>query len=301
MTDAVDLFAGFAARRIRTKGGEIYARIGGTGPPLLVLHGYPQTHMAWHAIAPALAQHFTLVVADLRGYGRSTCPPTDLAHRAYAKRTMAREMIEVMTALGMADFLVLGHGRGARVAYRMALDRPEVVKRLVLIEVLATPDQWSTIEAAGSQQLARWSFLAQPAPIPESLIAADPASWVDGRLKRVARGQSLDVFHPAALADYRQVMMDPDHVHATCEDYRAGSGVDVDDDEASLADGQKIACPMLLVVASAGALVDIADPSALWRRWCRDLTTVTVDSGHWVPEENPSALAAHAIPFLLAR
>lgn len=299
MMTETDLFAHFATRNIDTTGGRIFARIGGTGPPLLLLHGYPQTHMAWHRTAPTLAGHFTVVAVDLRGYGRSACPPTDLEHRPYSKRAMAVEMIEVMAALGYSTFSVMGHDRGARVAYRMALDHPGIVRALVLVDILTTLDQWVAIETKTSRPMLHWPFLAQPAPIPESLIASDPSGWVDGRLKRAGLTQSLSTFHPVAIDDYRRTLADADRVHATCEDYRAGARIDIDHDREDRALGRRIPCPTLVVLAEGGILARVDDVVAAWHSWCETLSSARISSGHFIPEEKPDELLSQALPFLL--
>jgi haloacetate dehalogenase len=296
--DMSDLFPGFTARTVDTTGGRIFVRIGGSGPPLLLLHGYPESHMAWHGVAPALSAHFTVIAADLRGYGRSACPATDLEHRPYSKRAMAVEMIEVMAALGFPVFAVMGHDRGARVAYRMALDRPDVVQALVLVDVLTTLDQWAAIEAKTSRPMLHWPFLAQPAPIPESLIGSDPGGWVEGRLKRASLAQSLSAFHPVALGDYRRALTEPDRLHATCEDHRAGARIDIDHDREDRTAGWRIACPTLVVMAESGIVTRVDDAIAAWHSWCMDLTCARVASGHFIPEENPQELLAHVLPFL---
>lgn len=295
-----DLFPGFAHCSIDTDGNRIFARVGGSGPPLLLLHSYPQSHVAWHRVAPVLARTFTIVAPDLRGYGASGCPQSDMLHRPYSKRVMALEMQQVMAKLGFPRFAILGHGRGGRVAYRLALERPQAVVRLAIVDILTTTDQWGLLNAAVDQRLSHWPLLAQPAPVPEALIGRDPAGWVDGRLKRASRNQSLDVFDPAALTSYRLAMMERDHIHATCEDHRAGLLCDAPDDERDLADGRKIRCPLLLVWASDGIVADAGSRSLLWRRWGEALSECTVDGGHYLAEENPAGLLDGVMPFLAA-
>lgn len=294
-----DLFPGFARRQIDTGSATINARVGGKGPGLLLLHGYPQTHAMWHRVAPRLAETHTVVAADLRGYGQSSCPPTDMEHRPYAKRTMARDMVEVMRQLGFARFRVMGHDRGARVAYRIAMDTPECAERLIILDIITTRDQWSAENQKVRLKMFHWAFLAQPAPMPESLIGRDPLDWLEGRFKRGTKAHSLDPIDPRALADYQRAFKDPDRIFATCEDYRAGARCDLDDDNADLAAGRRIECPTLLLWASDGPLVDVADPLALWQPWCTDVTGASIDCGHFIAEENPQALLAAIRPFLL--
>ncbi|MGE0699537.1 MAG: alpha/beta fold hydrolase [Hyphomicrobiaceae bacterium] len=294
-----DLFPGFATERIDTGPGGvvIHMRIGGKGPALLLLHGYPQTHVAWHRLAPVLAEQFTVVAPDLRGYGQTGFPRETPSHRSYSKRAMADDMARLMLLLGHRRFGVMGHDRGARVAYRLAIDRPELVSRLAVIDVMTTWNQWQPDQQTTRKRIYHWAFLAQPAPIPETLIGASPSDWVDGRFKRGTLAGSLDCIDPRALAAYRNALSDPDRIHATCEDYRAGAGCDLIDDQADLLDSRHIACPTLLVWATAGSLMHVADPLALWRPWCSNLAGTQVVSGHYVPEENPAALLEAAKPF----
>lgn len=296
-----DLFPGFAERHIDLGQVTIFGRIGGSGPPLLLLHGYPQTHAAWHRVAPVLAAQFTVVVPDLRGYGRSSYVPADSEHRTYSKRTMAQDAVDVMAALGFERFAVIGHGRGGRVAYRLALDRPDIVERLVVIDIMTSFDHWQPENETTRQKLAHWAFLAQPAPIPESLIGVNPVDWLEGRLRRGLRGRSLDAIDPRALDAYRSACADPDGVHAACEDFRAGASCDLADDQFDHDEGRRITCPTMLVWSTEGSLADVADPAALWRPWCTNLTVRAVKSGHYVSEDNPTDLIEAVRPFLTGK
>ena len=298
MTSTDELFPEFAARQIDIGPLTVFVRTGGSGPPLLLLHGYPQTHVAWHRVAPALSRHFTIVAPDLRGYGQSTYVPSDSMHRAYSKRTMAKDAVELMAALGFDRFSVMGHGRGGRVAYRLALDRPDVVERLVVIDIMTSFDHWQPENEATRQRLAHWAFLAQPAPIPESLIGANPQDWLEGRLRRGLRSRSLEGFDPRALDAYRSACSNPDCVHAACEDFRAGASCDLVDDQLDHDQGRRIECPALLVWGTEGSLADVTDPGAQWQPWCSELHTRAVASGHYVLEDNPTALLEAALPFL---
>ena len=298
MTAMDDLFPGFAEHRVDTGEAVIFARAGGSGPGLLLLHGYPQTHAMWHRVAPQLTRTHTVVIPDLRGYGRSSCPASDIEHRAYSKRSMARDMIVLMRHFGFGRFAVMGHDRGARVAYRMAIDVPHLVERLILLDIITTHDQWSDASQEIKLKMFHWTFLAQPAPMPESLIGRDPVDWLDGRLRRSTKARSLEVIDPRALADYRANFADPDRRHATCEDFRAGAGCDLADDEADLAAGRRIECPALALFATAGPLADLPQPATLWSPWCRSLTSASIDCGHLIAEERPDALLEHAIAFL---
>ncbi|MBS0242280.1 MAG: alpha/beta hydrolase [Proteobacteria bacterium] len=298
VVSAGSLLAGFEDETIDTDEARIHLRHGGTGPPLLLLHGYPQTHVAWHRVAPVLARSFTLVMPDLRGYGDSSCPLDDPEHRSYAKRTMARDMVFIMQRLGHRQFAVMGHDRGARVGYRMALDFPEVVTRLVLVDILTTWDQCRPDLDAIRQRTLSWAFLAQPAPLPESLIGQNPQEWLESRFRRGTASRTLEAFDPAALAIYYDSFRDADRIHASCEDYRAGPTADFADDAADLAAGRRIGVPTLLVWGTKGRLAEVCDPLALWQPWCDDLSGVALESGHYIPEENPEGLLAAALPFL---
>jgi haloacetate dehalogenase len=296
MSTLPDLFPGFAERRIETAAGvEIYLRTGGSGPPLLLLHGYPQTHVCWHKVAAELARDCTLVIADLRGYGASSAPPGDAEHAIYSKRAMAEDCLAVMRALGHPRFAVAGHDRGGRVAYRLALDHPEAVVALVPVDIIPTGEVWRRANAAWAVKTYHWSFLAQPHPIPETLIGHAPVYYVEQTLRAAAGPRDLSGFAPEALAHYRALLTEPARLHAVCEDYRAGATIDRQLDDADLAAGRKVACPTLVLWADnylAGTPLDV------WRTWCTDLTGAAVKSGHYLAEENPRDTLAALIPFL---
>jgi haloacetate dehalogenase len=293
-----DLFPGFAERRIETDGAEIFLRTGGSGPPLLLLHGYPQTHVCWHKVAPEFARHCTLVIADLRGYGASSAPPGDAEHKTYAKRAMAQDCVTVMRALGHESFIAAGHDRGARVAYRLALDHPQAVRALIPIDILPTAEVWRRVTAESAIGSYHWAFLAQPKPLPETLIAADPVYYAEHTLQSWAKPRDLSPFSAEALAHYRALLEDPARVHAVCEDYRAGAAIDRRLDEADLAAGRKITCPTFLVWATDYIGKRNPDPLAIWKAWCTEIDGAEVDSGHFIAEENPKALLAVLLPFL---
>jgi len=293
-----DLYPGFAERRIKTAADvEIYLRTGGSGPPLLLLHGYPQTHVIWHKIAPELARHCTLVIPDLRGYGASAAPPGDAEHVTYSKRAMGEDCLAVMRALGHRRFMVAGHDRGGRVAYRLALDHPEAVTALVPVDIIPTGEVWRRASAEWAIKTYHWSFLAQPHPLPETLIGKDPVYYAEHTLKSWAKARDLSPFAPEALAHYRALLQDPARVHAVCEDYHAGAGIDRRLDDADLAAGRRIGCPTLVLYASdylAGSPLDA------WRTWCTNLDGAAVASGHFLAEENPKDTLDALIPFLTA-
>jgi haloacetate dehalogenase len=306
MTALRDLFPGFATRRFTTSGAEIHARIGGNGPPLVLLHGYPQTHVCWHVIAPELAKYATLIIPDLRGYGQSSAPAGgpaagDAEHAIYSKRAMAQDIVELMRELGHVKFMVVGHDRGARVAYRLALDHPEVVTRLVPIDILPTLDAWDNARWASTIKAYHWQFLAQPAPLPETMIGANPVFYVEWTLASWTGDKTLNCFHPDALAHYQAALRAPERVHAVCEDYRAGASYDRLADAADRAAGKLITCPTITLWGSDYVGKGAVDPLDVWRRWCPHITGQEIRSGHFLHEENPKDTLAALGPFLTAK
>lgn len=298
MTDLPDLFPGFASCRIDGAAGAIFARFGGEGPPLVLIHGFPQTHVEWAAVAPALAARFTVVALDLRGYGASDAPPSE-GGALYSKRAMGADVLRVMESLGHARFAVVGHDRGARVGYRLALDHPDRVARLALLDIMPTVSMWDGMNAARAMQVYHWTFLAQPAPLPETLIGGAPRAYIDAKLASWTADRTLDAFDPTALAHYRAFFAEPPRIHACCEDYRAGATIDVAHDRADLAAGRTIACPTLILWGAAGIPAASGSPLDLWRAtFAPHATGEGVASGHFLPEENPEATLAALLPFL---
>lgn len=292
---AEPLFPGFRAERLRAGEIEIHARVGGEGPPLLLLHGYPQSHACWHRVAPALARRFTVVCPDLRGYGDSDRPPSDSAHRAYAKRAMAADQVEAMARLGFERFAVAGHDRGGRVAYRMALDHPERVSRLAVLDIVPTLETWERMDwrlALGSYH---WLFLAQRFDLPERLIGADPDFFLGWTLASWAGSPAA--FDERAVGEYRRAFRDPAVVHATCEDYRAGATTDVDDDAADRG-RRRIGCPVLALWGAQRPQERRWDPLAIWREWADDVQGEGLPCGHFLPEEAPADVVAALHRFL---
>jgi haloacetate dehalogenase len=287
------LIAGFERRRLHGDGVEIDALVGGSGPPLLLLHGYPQTRMIWKQIAHALAERFTLVMPDLRGYGRSGKPPGEAGHATYSKRAMARDQIAVMRALGFAQFAVAGHDRGGRVAYRLALDHPDAVTRIAVLDIIPTAEAWARAGADWAVRTYHWAMLAQPAPLPETLIGADPAFFCRWTLKSWAAPGF--VFDPESLGDYVACFADPASLHATCEDYRAGWTVDRALDEADRG-VCKIAAPLLALWGAGYGLVKTG-PLDIWRDWAADVRGHGVPGGHFCPEEAPAEVTAAFLGF----
>jgi haloacetate dehalogenase len=289
------LFPGFRPRRIRTRESEIHAVVGGDGPPVLLLHGYPQSHACWHRVAPALVSRFTVVCPDLRGYGDSGRPRSDATHRAYAKRTMAGDQLQVMAQLGFDRFAVVGHDRGGRVAYRLALDHPERVTRLAVLDMVPTLETWTAMDQRAGLATYHWFFLAQPSDLPERLIGADPDYFLRWTLESWA-GRS-DAFDARALAEYRRAFRDPEVIHGTCEDYRAGATVDLEDDAADRGH-RRIRCPVLSLWGERQPDGRAWDPVAIWRGWADDVRGQPVPCGHFLAEEAPADTLAALAPFL---
>ncbi|MGE0699538.1 MAG: alpha/beta fold hydrolase [Hyphomicrobiaceae bacterium] len=298
MTATDDLFPGFAEHRIDVGQATIYARSGGTGPPLLLLHGYPQTHVCWHKVVPALARHFTVVLPDLRGYGRSIGPSANDGHLAYSKRVMAADFVRVMAALGHHRFAVASHDRGGRVGYRLALDHPDRIERLVTLDIVTTLDAWTDMTMSNAIGRFHWPFLARPAPFPETMIGHDPVFFLDYLLAQWTAAKDLSAFDPRALRDYRESFSKPEVIHASCEDYRAGASCDPEIDAADRKAGRQITCPMLSLWGASRKHGFVNKPLESWRAWCPHVVGEPVESGHFLPEEAPEATLALMLPFL---
>ena len=281
MPDTDALFPGFREHRT----GPIFARVGGAGPPLLLLHGFPQTSAMWHKIAPGLAQHFTVVAADLLGYGASDSPPGDGGAEAYSKRTMAQLMVDLMADLGHDRFRLAGHDRGGRVSYRLALDHPERVEQLALLDIVPTVEQFEQMGIPGGLGGFHWYFLAQPSPLPERLISAEPDFFLERMLGAWAGDDS--VFSPTAMAEYRAAANDPETVRGWCDDYRSGARYDLRLDRADRAAGRKIECPLLVLWGAGRQPNRRGRFLATWRRWSTNLRGAGLPCGHFLPEELP--------------
>jgi haloacetate dehalogenase len=294
--DLADLFPGFASERIATQRGEIFARIGGEGPPLLLLHGYPQTHVMWHRIALPLAERFTLVVADLPGYGASYIPPTDREHSGYTKRVMAAALIEAMERIGHTRFALAGHDRGGRVAYRLALDHPERLSRVAVLDILPTYEYWARMDRRFALIVHNWTLLAQPYPLPEMLIEGDPDGYF-GLTFRSWRKDGANYFDPRAVAHYLANFRDKARIHAACEDYRAGAYADYEIDKADREAGRKIKTPLLALWGSKGVAQAAGAPLETWKQWVENVTGAEVEGGHFIPEENPEGTLAAMMGF----
>ncbi len=283
----------FTTIDIQTAETSIFVRTKGSGPPLLLLHGFPQMHLMWRSVAPLLARHFTVVCADLRGYGRSGCPPSTSTHAPYAKRAMAQDMVTVMEYLGFAHFSVAGHDRGGRVAYRMALDHPDRIDRLAVLDVLPAETVWERADARFALSFWPWSLLAQPEPLPERILAAAPEAIIDDALG--GWGTPSVVFPPEVRAAYVQALRDPHHAHAICEEYRAAATIDREHDRADRASGRRIVCPLLALWSAHGELAtwyaEEGGPIALWQALCDEVVGHALDAGHFFPEEMPQQTA----------
>ncbi|MEU8317377.1 alpha/beta hydrolase [Nonomuraea sp. NPDC048881] len=284
------MFDDFATDVIDVGETDLFVRYGGSGTPLLLLHGHPRTHATWHRVAPLLAPHHTVVCPDLRGYGRSGKPPTTPDHAPYSKRVMARDMVALMRSLGHERFAVAGHDRGAYVAHRLAADHPAAVTRLVVMDGIPIGEALARADARFAASWWHWFFLGQTAKPAERVINADPDAWYKGSPEQM--GQE-------AYEDYRRAIHDPDTVHAMCEDYRAGLTVDRAADDADRAASRRLTCPTLFLWTSKDDMEDLyGDPLAIWRTWADDVTGHPIDSGHHVAEEAPDELAASLLAFL---
>ncbi len=299
MNDTSDWFRGFEARDFDLAGTRIHARIGGRGDalPLLLVHGFPQTHVMWQRVARELAPHFRLVLPDLRGYGDSAQPVGEADHANYSKRVMALDLLQLMQALGHERFAVCGHDRGGRVAHRLALDHPQAVARLAVIDIAPTLDMYAATDMRFARAYYHWFFLIQPTPWPERMIGANPLEYLHWKLGGWGAGNTQHI-EPEAMAEYERCFARPAAIHAACEDYRASAGIDLEHDRASRAAGQRIACDTLVLWGSRGVVHAQFDPMALWRAQCAaHLQGEAMDAGHFIPEERPAATAERLLAF----
>jgi haloacetate dehalogenase len=293
------VFEGFETRELATDRGLIHARVGGDGPPLLLLHGYPQTHLMWHAAAPRLAERFSVVATDLSGYGESLRPQTADDHAPHSKRALALDQLQAMASLGHERFAVAGHDRGGRVAYRMALDHPNRVSALAVLDIVPTADVWARADGLLSMVYWHWGFLAQPAPLPERLIAGARDAFFDHHLLSIGLGSDPERYPAEVMDAYRAQLADESAVHAICEDYRAGATIDRALDEADR--GRQIACPVRCLWGLRGALpVFYGDVLDVWRPWASEVTGRGVDASHFLVEDRPDEVSADLAEFLLA-
>ena len=287
------MFEGFETLRVDTAEATIHCRVGGEGPPLLLLHGCPETHLMWHKLAGALAQRFTVVAGDLRGYGDSSKPRGGPDHSNYSFRAMASDQRRLMAALGFQRFLAAGHDRGARVLHRMALDHAEALERMVLLDILPTLVLYEKTDAQFATAYWEWFFFVQQPDFPERLLAADPDAFLEHELGNLVADGTIP---PAVWEEYRRVLSDPEAMHGMCEDYRAGASIDLEHDRADA--GRRISCPVQVLWGSQNPIWQRFDMLAIWREFASAVTGRAIDSGHYIVEEAPDAALAAMLPFL---
>ena len=295
---ASELLPGFSARDVRTSGTLIHYVVGGSGPPLLMLHGYPQTHAMWHKVAPVLAREFTVVCPDLRGYGDSGKPAGDATHAAYGKRAMAQDMVEVMRSLGFARFCLAGHDRGGRVAHRLCVDHPDAVERVAILDISPTRAMYAATDQAFATAYYHWFFLIQPFDLPERLIGVDPKFYLHWKIG--AWSADVSHFDPRALAEYERCFANPETIHATCEDYRAAASIDLEHDAADIAAGRKVACPLLVLWGSEGVVGRMFDPVRDWGTVAAEVRGNALPCGHYLAEEAPEQTTRELHSFFTA-
>ena len=287
------MFPNFSTHKLQLANVALHTRIGGNGPPLLLLHGYPQTHVMWHKVAPALAKQFTLVCPDLRGYGDSDAPPSDPQHTVYSKRIVANDLIQLMSELGYDTFMAAGHDRGGRVLHRLLLDHPHKVPRAAVLDIVPTHHIFKTINQQMATIYEHWFFLIQPNSFPEHLIGQDPDYYLITKLNRWSANS--DAFTPEAMAEYLRCFRRPEVIHATCEDYRAAASIDLDHDEADIK--RKIECPLLVLWGGKGAMEKNYDVLEVWRSYAEQVEGEALPCGHFVAEEWPEGVERSLIHF----
>lgn len=290
------MFAGFQTAQRQVNGVHIAYRIGGNGPGLLLIHGHPQTHVIWHKVAEQLAEHFTVVAADLRGYGDSEKPEAVADHSNYSKREMARDSLELMRSLGFEQFSVLAHDRGARVAHRLTLDHPQAVNRLVMLDIAPTLAMYAQTDEAFARAYWHWFFLIRPAPLPERLIEADPEQYLLSVMG--SRSAGLQPFTAPALAEYVRCIQLPGTARGICEDYRASASIDLEHDREDIDAGRQLNLPVLVLWGAQGTVGRCFDPLAEWQKVATDVRGQALPCGHYIGEEVPQLLLEHVLPFL---
>ena len=290
----------FTDQDVDVDGTRIHAVVAGEGPPVLLLHGYPQHHLMWHRVAPTLARSHTVVLADLRGYGDSARPPSEPDHSSYAKRAMAADQVGLMGALGFDRFALVGHDRGARVAHRLCLDHPEAVERVALLDIVPTRHVFTHVDRALAQTYEHWFFLSQAPDLPERLIGSDPGHYLRTKLAAWSGGEGLERFGAEVVEDYVRCFSDPEVVRATCEDYRAAASIDLEHDEVDAVAGRRITCPALVLWGRDGFVGAAYDVLGTWREYADDARGHALPGGHFLPEEAPEETLAALEEFLVA-
>ena len=292
------LFPGFEHRHIDVGNDiRIAASIGGSGPPLLLLHGHPQTRAIWHRIAPVLSKSYTVIATDIRGYGDTCKPPANANDENYSKRVMAQDQLTLMQHLGFESFRVLAHDRGARVAHRLGLDHPKAVQRMALLDIAPTLAMYRQTTEAFARHYWHWFFLIQPAGMPERLIEADPVAYIRDVMGN--RSAGLTPFDPRALTEYERCIALPGTAHGICADYRAAAGIDLEHDQESLQAGNKLGMPFLILWGEQGVIQRCFDPLAEWKALATQVEGNSLPCGHYIPEEAPEALLDRVLPFFI--
>ena len=277
------MFEGFEQKKIETSGAAINLVIGGSGPALLLLHGYPQTHTMWHKVAPRLAEDFTVVAADLRGYGDSDKPAGDPKHYNYSKRAMATDQVEAMENLGFDTFFLAGHDRGARVSHRLTKDYPERVRKLATLDIIPTHRMFQIVNKEMASNTYHWFFLIQPYDFPERVIGAGADFFMRSGFERFPNWETI--FPPEALEEYVRCSTEPATIHAICEDYRAGASTDLVHDDEDFEN--KVTCPHLALWSDRGYVGRTQDVLAVWRDYSTNVRGHSLSSGHYIAEELP--------------
>lgn len=282
-------FAEFESLKLDVGPAQIHARTAGNGPPILLLHGYPESSLMWHKVAPRLAENFTVVATDLRGYGDSSTPPDDEHHETYSKRSMAMDQAKVMELLGHDQFMVAGHDRGGRVAHRLALDFPTRIQRAAVLDIIPTLHMFENVDREMAQTYFHWFFLSQGNGIPEKLINADPEAWIASRFS--GRHLEHSAVDSSAIAEYTNVFRDPAHVAATCADYRAAASIDLDHDRADRTSKLRITAPLLVMWGQSSYVGRNFDSVQIWKSYADHVTGIQAPSDHYIPEETPAFTA----------
>ena len=292
------MLEGFQDHDVEVDGTRVHARVAGEGPPLLLLHGYPQTHVMWHRVAPGLAERHTVVLADLRGYGDSARPASTADHASYSKRAMAADQVGLMRDLGFGTFALVGHDRGARVAHRLCLDHPQAVSRVALLDIVPTRHVFAHVDRALAQAYEHWFFLSQEPDLPERLIGADPGYYLRHKLAQWSSGAGVTDFASEAIDEYVRCFRDPEVIRASCEDYRAAASIDLEHDARDAASGRRVECPALVLWGADGFVGRAYDVLAVWRGYATEVRGHALAGGHFLPEEEPDTLLAELRDFL---